>query len=53
MSIRVAVMSNRAPVQRVPMVICLDEKRPGLEAKYSLSSGVTVEMSGSTTLYTK
>ena len=52
-AIRVTVMPNRAPVRRVPMVFSLDEKRPGLEANHSLSSGATIEVSGSAPLHKK
>jgi len=48
MAIRVAVMCNQSPFRRVPIVLYVDEKRPGLERDHSLSSGATVEMSGTT-----
>jgi hypothetical protein len=53
MEIRVAVMFEWAPIRPAPMVFFLDEKRPGLEATQSLSSGVREEMTGSAPLHTK
>ena len=48
MAIIVAVMCNQSPFRRVPIVMYLDENRPGLERDPSLSFGATVEMSGTT-----